>query len=104
MQEYNQIHNHYSLGDILNFVVKNKKIIIIVSATALLFTVLIAWYIVRNISIKNSSSTSQDQSNVNQATKGALPSISTNPLEDKPNLNPAEQSNPIKEVKTNPFE
>lgn len=104
MQEHNQIHNHYSLGDIFNFVVKNKKILIVVSATVLLFAVLISWYIVWNISIKNSSSTSQDQSNVNQAIKGALPSISTNPLEDKPNLNPAEQSNPIRKVKTNPFE
>jgi hypothetical protein len=39
-----------------------------------------------------------------QATKGALPSVSNNPFDGKPNLNPAEQSNPIKEVKTNPFE
>jgi len=38
-----------------------------------------------------------------QTTKGVLPSIQTNPLEDKPDVNPA-NTNPIKDIKTNPFE
>jgi len=34
---------------------------------------------------------------------GTLPSIQTNPLEDRPNINPADAANPIKNIKTNPF-
>ncbi len=37
-------------------------------------------------------------------TKGVLPSIQTNPLENKPDLNPADKANPYKNIKTNPFE
>jgi len=37
------------------------------------------------------------------ATKGTLPSITTNPLENKPDINPADKANPFKNVKTNPF-
>lgn len=44
------------------------------------------------------------QKAVEDATRGTLPSIQTNPFEDKPNLNPAEKANPIKNIKTNPFE
>ncbi|OIO50320.1 hypothetical protein COU03_03890 [bacterium (Candidatus Gribaldobacteria) CG10_big_fil_rev_8_21_14_0_10_41_12] len=39
-----------------------------------------------------------------EATKGVLPSIQTNPLENKPDVNPASQANPIKDIKTNPFD
>lgn len=38
------------------------------------------------------------------ATKGVLPELQPNPLENKPNINPAEAANPIKDIKTNPFE
>ncbi len=40
------------------------------------------------------------------ATKGVLPSIegATNPLENKPVVNPVDVSNPFKSVKTNPFQ
>jgi type II secretory pathway pseudopilin PulG len=38
------------------------------------------------------------------ATKGALPSITTNPLESKPDINPADKANPFKNIKINPFE
>ena len=37
------------------------------------------------------------------ATQGALPSIGTNPLESKPDVNPADKANPYKNIKTNPF-
>ncbi len=37
------------------------------------------------------------------ATQGVLPSINTNALENKPNVNPADAANPIKNIKTNPF-
>ena len=32
------------------------------------------------------------------------PSVSTNPLDNKPNINPVDQTNPFKNIKTNPFE
>jgi len=38
------------------------------------------------------------------AAKGALPSIGTNPLENKPDVNPADKANPFKNIITNPFE
>lgn len=37
------------------------------------------------------------------ATRGVLPSIQTNPLENKPDLNPADKANPYTNIKTNPF-
>ncbi len=38
------------------------------------------------------------------ATQGALPSLGTNPLENKPDINPADKANPFKDIKTNPFD
>ncbi len=36
--------------------------------------------------------------------QGVLPSLGTNPLESKPDVNPADKANPFKNIKTNPFE
>jgi len=44
----------------------------------------------------------QDQT-VEDATKGVLPDIQTNLLEEKPDLNPIDKTNPYKNIKTNPF-
>ena len=38
------------------------------------------------------------------ALKGVLPSLETNPLENKPDINPADKANPFKNIKINPFE
>ena len=38
------------------------------------------------------------------ALKGVLPSIQINPLENRPDLNPADKANPFKDIKINPFE
>lgn len=38
------------------------------------------------------------------ATKGVLPDLQTNPLENKPDVNPIDKTNPFKDIKTNPFE
>ncbi|MFH1608645.1 MAG: hypothetical protein ABH951_01340 [Patescibacteria group bacterium] len=38
------------------------------------------------------------------ATQGVLPGINTNPLENKPEINPVDKTNPFKDIKTNPFE
>ncbi len=37
------------------------------------------------------------------ASQGVLPSVQINPLEDKPDINPADKANPFKNIKTNPF-
>ncbi|MBI2041590.1 MAG: hypothetical protein HYT20_01040 [Candidatus Nealsonbacteria bacterium] len=38
------------------------------------------------------------------ATQGVLPSLQTNPLENKPDINPVDKINPYQNIKTNPFE
>ena len=38
------------------------------------------------------------------ATQGILPEINANPLENKPEVNPVDKTNPFKDLKTNPFE
>lgn len=38
------------------------------------------------------------------STKGVLPSLGIDPLENKPDINPVGKSNPFKNIKTNPFE
>lgn len=35
---------------------------------------------------------------------GVVNSVNTNPLDNKPNINPVDQTNPYKNIKTNPFE
>ena len=37
-------------------------------------------------------------------TETTTPSVSTNPLDNKPDINPIDQTNPFKNIKTNPFE
>jgi len=41
---------------------------------------------------------------IEPANEEVLPSVSTNPLDNKPNINPADQTNPFKNIKINPFE
>ena len=39
------------------------------------------------------------------ATQGVLPSLEVaNPLENRPSVNPVDQTNPFKDIKTNPFD
>lgn len=38
------------------------------------------------------------------ASKGVLPSLGADPLKNKPDINPADKTNPFKNIKTNPFE
>lgn len=41
---------------------------------------------------------------IDSALQGVLPSIETNALKNKPDINPADKANPFKNIKTNPFE
>ena len=86
-----------------------KKMIFIIIAVILLIALGIGGYFywinlkksaTQNF-LKNASNTAEDITN--SATKGVLPSIQTNPLENKPDVNPADKANPFKDIKTNPF-
>ena len=86
-----------------------KKVMLIIIAVILLIALGIGGYLfwnnwkkseIRN-ALKNVGNTAEDITN--SATKGVLPSIQTNPLENKPDINPANAANPIKNIKTNPF-
>jgi len=90
-----------------------KKIIIAIVAVVLLIGLGVGGYLYWNNLKKSESApeanTIEKASEVadkitEEATKGTLPSIQTNPLENKPDVNPASQANPIKDIKTNPFD
>ena len=75
----------------------NKKRIIII-ASVLILAVLIIGYLFWK------SRTSTDISQI--INQGVLPSLgeSTNPMKNKPNVNPVDASNPFRSIKTNPFQ
>lgn len=86
----------------------NKKILIIIIAVVILG---IGGYFYWNKTQKTDSGTKAiDKINdatdkvTESITNSILPSIQTNPLESKPDLNPADKANPYTNIKTNPFE
>lgn len=85
----------------------DKKIIIIISAVAVVLLIALIlggyFYWINYKKIKTNDFGSAEDI-TNSATKGVLPSLGTNPLENKPDINPAEAANPIKDIKINPFE
>ena len=90
-----------------------KKIIIAIVAVVLLIGLGIGGYLYWNSQKKSESAPETNaiekageaaEQITEEATKGVLPSIQTNPMENKPDVNPASQANPIKDIKTNPFE
>lgn len=93
-----------------------KKNIIIVTIISLFVLIVLAvsTYMVLNDTKKTAkknvlqdtpqpSPAIQTDNIVEDATKGVIPSINTNPLENKPDINPADKTNPFKNVETNPF-
>lgn len=88
-----------------------KNLIILLASLAVLLIIAIAaglFYFDWRKKTKDSAGIQDANQITNKAlenaTKGALPSINTNPLENKPDINPASAANPIKNIKTNPFE
>ena len=87
----------------------NKKTIIMISASALIIILLIAGYFYwsyqknKNPNYNTDYLTNGAEDITNSATKGILPSFQTNPLETKPDINPADKANPFTNIKTNPF-
>ena len=87
---------------------RNKKALII-AVIILLIVLVIAgyfyWSWLKKTSILRELEKNQaaEEKILESATKGVLPSLETNPLENKPDINPADSANPIKNIKTNPF-
>lgn len=80
----------------------NKKPLIAGMIIILLIVLGVAGYLYWKMSAtKNAAPTAEDITN--SATKGVLPSLEVNPLENQPDINPASNANPIKDIKTNPF-
>ncbi|OGI71172.1 hypothetical protein A3B84_01410 [Candidatus Nomurabacteria bacterium RIFCSPHIGHO2_02_FULL_35_13] len=75
----------------------NKKKIVIIVVILVIIIVVIGYLFL------SSKTPFQSIENVNQ---GVLPSLgeSTNPLKNKPNVNPVDVSNPFRSIKTNPFQ
>jgi flagellar basal body-associated protein FliL len=86
-----------------------KKMIFIIIAVVLLIILSMAGYFywinskkseTKNV-LENISNVAEDITD--SATKGVVPSLQNNPLQDNPDINPASNANPIKDIKTNPF-
>ena len=87
---------------IQNILLMNKKEI---TATVMAIVAIIA--IIIGYLIFNSNKSSQTVEDIGQiVNKGVLPSINgdTNPMKNKPAVNPVDASNPFRSIKTNPFQ
>ena len=89
----------------------NKKTLIIMIVAILIIALGAGGYFYWSKKAKTKSGTTKTLEQISDtaqkvtesATKGVLPSLETNPLENKPDLNPADKANPYKNIKTNPF-
>jgi len=79
----------------------NKKTTIIIIVSALIIIGVASYFYLSYSKKKNPTYTAEDITN--SALKGVLPSFETNPLENKPDVNPADKANPFKDIKINPF-
>ncbi|MBU2082011.1 hypothetical protein KKH14_01135 [Patescibacteria group bacterium] len=89
---------------------KPKKEILMIAAVILIIILAIGGYFWWNSWRNSSGNKVLDSAGdaakkiTENATKGILPSIGTNPLESKPDVNPANKANPFKNIITNPFQ
>lgn len=89
-----------------------KKEILMIAAVVLIIVLAVGGYFWWNSWKSSTSSENKALENAGaaadkiteSATKGVLPSIGTNPLENKPDVNPADKANPFKNIITNPFD
>ncbi|MCX6813407.1 MAG: hypothetical protein NTV77_02945 [Candidatus Azambacteria bacterium] len=86
-----------------------KKETLIIIAAVLLISLVVGGYFLWNNWKNSSGDKALDSAGdtaekiTESATKGVLPSIGANPLENKPDVNPADKANPFKNIITNPF-
>ena len=75
---------------------KKSYLIAIVSAIVLLILLGAGYWYMR--SVKKEAKVATELPNIE-----VVPSVSTNPLDNKPNINPVDQTNPFANIKINPF-
>lgn len=108
----------FSNGDIIihvknTMLLQINKRIVLISAVLIVLIVGLAiggYFLWKNVSRSAEEKALDNASNVAESitdsiTKGVLPSLDivTNPLENNPSVNPVDQTNPFKYIKTNPF-
>ena len=78
-----------------------KKGVIIIVIVLVLFLIIIGYLFLKSTTASRSAA--EMSQIINQ---GVLPSLgeSTNPMKNKPDVNPVDASNPFRSIKTNPFE
>ena len=86
-----------------------KKETLIIIAAVLLIGLAVGGYFIWKNSVSSEKKTLDKAGEAAEkitesATQGVLPSIGINPLENKPDINPADKANPFKNIITNPFE
>ena len=84
-------------------IVDKKNLLIAVAIIILLVVLVTAGYFYWNWSTGTKTAVPTAEDITDSATQGVLPSIQTNALENKPNVNPVDVANPYKDIKTNPF-
>ena len=84
----------------------NKKIIIAVVLVIVVAGLILAGYFYWRKPVATDQGQKSTDPIKDAATQGVLPSINpqSNPLEKSPDINPAENANPFKNAKTNPFQ
>lgn len=82
----------------------NINKLILISAVALAIGLAIGYFFWQKYKTPKLTPEETAEKITESAAKGVLPSIQTNPLENKPDINPADKANPFKNIKTNPFE
>ena len=93
--------------DILGMETPKKETLIIIAAVLLIGLIVGGYFLWKNFSSENKALEKAGEvaeKITESATKGVLPSIGTNPLENKPDINPADKANHFKNIITNPFQ
>ncbi len=83
-----------------------KETLIIIAAVLLIGLIVGGYFLWKNFFSENEALEKAGEAAekiTESATKGVLPSIGTNPLENKPDVNPVDKTNPFKNIITNPF-
>ncbi len=88
---------YYINSLLINLIMKKSYLIVATSVIVLLILLGASYWYLRSgkRDVKVATETPKEE---------VLLSVSTNPLDNKPNINPVDQTNPFKNIKTNPFE